>query len=59
MHEDPKAHLFTHVVAMGAAERYDLLLHPPQAGNYTLRVEWNNWITGKTLARRELKLIAG
>ena len=59
MHEDPKAHLFTHVVAMGAAERYDLLLHPEQAGNYTMRIEWNNWITGKTLARRELRLVAG
>lgn len=58
MLEDPRAHLLTHVVAMGAAERYDVLLRPPQAGTYRLRVEWNHWITGKTLGRRELKLIA-
>ena len=58
MHEDPEAHLFTHIVAMGAAERYDVLLHPPEAGDYTLKIAWNNWITGKTLATRELKLKA-
>lgn len=58
MHPDPRAHLFTHRFCMGAAERYDLLLHPPTAGNYTLVIEWNNWITGQPLGRRELKLIA-
>jgi FtsP/CotA-like multicopper oxidase with cupredoxin domain len=58
MHPDPEAHLFTHVLSMGAAERYEALLHPPKAGTYIMRVDWNDWITGQRLARRELKLIA-
>lgn len=43
---------------MRTAERYDLLLHPPMAGNYTLKIEWKNWITGQKRAHRELPLIA-
>ncbi|WP_258142578.1 multicopper oxidase domain-containing protein [Arthrobacter sp. MYb227] len=58
MHPDPSAHLFTHTLSMGSAERYDLLLHPPTAGTYTLRIEWRDWITGHKLAHRELPLLA-
>ncbi|MHA6967518.1 cell envelope integrity protein TolA [Glutamicibacter bergerei] len=58
MHEDPKAHLFTHMLSMGAAERYDILLHPPVSGIYILRMEWNNWITGVPVGRKELRLVA-
>ena len=58
MHEDPAVHLFTHVLSMGAAERYDILLHPLHAGTYIMRVDWNNWITGARLGRKELTLIA-
>ncbi|MCV9994060.1 multicopper oxidase domain-containing protein [Paeniglutamicibacter sp. ZC-3] len=58
MHPDSRARLFTHTLTMGAAERYDMLLHPPAAGNYTLRIDWNDWITGQRVGRRELKLIA-
>lgn len=58
MHPDPREHLFTHTLTMRTAERYDLLLHPPMAGNYTLKIEWKNWITGQKRAHWELPLIA-
>ncbi|MET1035589.1 MAG: copper oxidase, partial [Arthrobacter sp.] len=58
MHEDPRARLITHVIAMGAAERYDILLRPEVAGEYTMTIEWFHWITGRMLARRSVPLIA-
>jgi FtsP/CotA-like multicopper oxidase with cupredoxin domain len=35
--------MMTNRLAFGAAERYDVLLHPP-AGRYTLRVDFHHWI---------------
>jgi hypothetical protein len=35
--------MMTNRIAFGAAERYDVLLHPP-AGRYTLRVDFHHWI---------------
>ncbi|PRB72910.1 copper oxidase [Arthrobacter sp. MYb213] len=58
MHEDPKAHLFTHMLSMGAAERYDILLHPEVSGTYIMVMNWNNWITGARVGRKELRLVA-
>ena len=51
--------LHTHTLAFGAAERYDLLLHPPAAGPYRLWFRWEHWITGAELAVRSLPLVAG
>ncbi|WP_318779093.1 MULTISPECIES: multicopper oxidase domain-containing protein [unclassified Arthrobacter] len=51
--------LFTSVLCFGAAERYDVILRPPTAGRYQLRVEWEDWITGKILAARTVPIIAG
>lgn len=51
--------LLTDVLAFGAAERYDLLLFPPAAGEYRIHVDWIQWVTGKVLATRTIPLIAG
>jgi FtsP/CotA-like multicopper oxidase with cupredoxin domain len=51
--------LETNVLAFGAAERYDMLLHPPAAGEYRIHVDWTHWVTGKLLATRTIPLIAG
>lgn len=58
MLEDQANRLTTHVVAMGAAERYDILLHPEVPGEYVMSIEWHHWITGAVLGTRTLKLIA-
>jgi hypothetical protein len=50
--------LVTDVLAFGAAERYDLLLFPPTAGEYRIHVDWFQWVTGKLLATRTIPLIA-
>ncbi len=36
----------TERIAFGAAERYDVLLHPAP-GRYTLRVDFHHWIPGR------------
>jgi FtsP/CotA-like multicopper oxidase with cupredoxin domain len=46
-------------LAFGAAERYDLLLHPPRAGEYRAHVDWVHWITGRLLATRTVRVITG
>lgn len=58
MSDDPTHRLMTSVVAMGAAERYDVLLHPGAPGVYTMSVEWHHWITGRLLATRSIRLRA-
>ncbi|MFT4468599.1 multicopper oxidase domain-containing protein [Arthrobacter sulfonylureivorans] len=50
--------LLTSVLAFGAAERYDVILHPPEPGRYRLRVEWEDWITGEILGVREVPITA-
>jgi FtsP/CotA-like multicopper oxidase with cupredoxin domain len=50
--------LMTDVLAFGAAERYDVMLHPPERGEYRLRVEWEDWITGETVGVREVPITA-
>ncbi|WP_253907921.1 multicopper oxidase domain-containing protein [Arthrobacter sp. H20] len=49
--------LLTSVLAFGAAERYDVMLMPRASGRYELRVEWEDWITGATLAVRTVPII--
>ena len=50
--------ILTDRLAFGSAERYDLLLLPPQAGQFKVHMDWNDWVTGKLLATRTLPLIA-
>jgi hypothetical protein len=50
--------LNTSIIAFGAAERYDLLLHPPRAGTYWVHVDWIHWVTGEVLETRSLPLVA-
>lgn len=50
--------LTTSRLAYGAAERYDMLLHPPAPGQYFLRVEWEDWVTGTILATRIIPITA-
>ncbi|WP_337587489.1 multicopper oxidase domain-containing protein [Arthrobacter sp. CAL618] len=50
--------LLTSLLSFGAAERYDVMLTPPSAGRYELRVEWEDWITGEILAKRTVPIIA-
>ena len=50
--------LTTDCLAFGAAERYDLLLRPPRAGKFLLRVEWRDWITSEILSTRSIPVIA-
>ena len=46
------------MLAFGAAERFDVMLHPPEPGEYRLRVEWEDWITGEILGVREVPITA-
>jgi hypothetical protein len=55
---DRPSPLMTDAIAFGAAERYDLLLHPPAAGTYTLRVEFYHWATRKLMATKNVVLNA-
>ena len=50
--------LHTSVIAFGAAERYDVLLHPERAGTYRVQLEWLDWRTQQLLARRTVPLVA-
>ncbi len=51
--------LLTPVVAFGAAERYDLLVHAPHPGRYLLNVDFLHWSRPGVLATRTVPLIAG
>ena len=50
--------IMTSVVAFGAAERYNVLLHPPTAGDFRIHIDWDDWITEKTIATRVVEVIA-
>ena len=50
--------LITPVVAFGAAERYDMLLHPPRPGTYFVTIQFFSWTAGSVLAERRLPLVA-
>lgn len=51
--------LRTATVAFGAAERYDVLLHPPSPGTYLLTLRFVHWATQRVLAIRAVRLLAG
>jgi FtsP/CotA-like multicopper oxidase with cupredoxin domain len=44
--------LMTDFMSFGAAERFDVLLHPPSPGNYRLTVELRDWITFRVMETR-------
>jgi hypothetical protein len=50
--------LMTDAIAFGAAERYDVLLHPPSAGTFMVHVDFLHWATNARLATRSIPLIA-
>jgi len=50
--------LTTDAIAFGAAERYDVLVHPPSAGTFLLHFDFLHWASGKVLATRTIPLIA-
>jgi hypothetical protein len=45
------------MLAVGPAERYDVRLRPPASAisgdTFDIVVEWNHWITQKTLGRQK------
>ncbi len=48
-------------LAFGAAERYDMLLHPPAAGTFLLHLDWYHWVVTsrpRVLATRTLPIVA-
>ncbi len=50
--------VMTDRVAFGSAERYDLLLLPPRAGEYRAHIDYTHWISGRNLATRTLTIYA-
>jgi FtsP/CotA-like multicopper oxidase with cupredoxin domain len=50
--------LRTDAIAFGAAERYDLLVHPPYKGTFLLHVEFTHWVTGRLMATRTIPVVA-
>ena len=50
--------LLTSIIKSGAAEKFDFLLRPPAAGNYTIAVDYLHWITGRILATRTVAVTA-
>ncbi len=50
--------LITNIVASGAAERYDMLLHPPAPGEYYLTTMFHHWIEGNIIGERVVKITA-
>jgi FtsP/CotA-like multicopper oxidase with cupredoxin domain len=55
---DAGSPLIASLINFGAAERYDMLLHPPKPGKYKLTVELTHWITAAVLFRREIIVTA-
>ncbi|WP_454778608.1 multicopper oxidase domain-containing protein [Georgenia muralis] len=60
--EDLGNRLVTDRLAFGAAERYDMLLLPPEPGPYEIHVDWFDWVPGaaglRLLATRTVPLTA-
>lgn len=50
--------LMTSIITYGAAERYDMLLHPPKAGTYYLTAQFKHWIEGTVLGECVVKITA-
>ncbi len=50
--------LLSHAIAFGAAERYDVLLHPPSAGTFLISFEFRHWARHGLLATRSVPIIA-
>ncbi|GAB3529257.1 multicopper oxidase domain-containing protein [Arthrobacter monumenti] len=50
--------MMTSIVTSGAAERYDMLLHPPEAGTYYLTMDFHNWIDKTVLGSRTVEITA-
>jgi len=50
--------LMTDAIAFGAAERYDVLLHPPTPGVYVMDIQFIHWGTQQVLATRRVLLNA-
>jgi hypothetical protein len=50
--------MMTSVLASGSAERYDLLLFPPAAGDYQVVLEFKDWITDEVIGKRVIPLKA-
>ena len=48
----------TDSIAFGAAERYDVLLHPPTPGVYAMDIQFIHWATQQVLATRRVLLNA-
>jgi FtsP/CotA-like multicopper oxidase with cupredoxin domain len=51
--------LHTSAIAFGAAERYDVLVHPPRRGVFLLHVDFMHWSRPGVLATRTIPLVAG
>lgn len=50
--------LMTHILTSGAAERYDMLLHPPEPGQYYLTMQFKHWIEGTVIGERTVTITA-
>jgi len=50
--------MMTSLLRCGSAERWDLLLEPPYAGEYQVVVEFRHWITDEILGQKSIKLVA-
>ncbi|MGA8847810.1 MAG: multicopper oxidase domain-containing protein [Nocardioides sp.] len=50
--------LLASMLVFGAAERYDMLLHPPGAGTFLVHFDFIHWVTGLVLATRSVRLDA-
>jgi hypothetical protein len=50
--------MMTSMLASGSAERYDLLLFPPAAGEYQVVLDFKDWITDEVIGQRVIPLTA-
>ncbi|WP_242682329.1 multicopper oxidase domain-containing protein [Herbiconiux sp. SYSU D00978] len=50
--------LLTSLIKSGAAEKYDVLLRPPAAGQYRIHVDFLHWVTGRIAATRTVQVTA-
>jgi hypothetical protein len=50
--------LLTSILKSGAAEKFDFLLRPPVAGQYTIAIDFLHWATGKVQATRTVTVTA-
>lgn len=48
----------TSILRSGSAERWDVLLDPPSAGEYQVVVEFRHWITDEIVGSRTVRLVA-